>query len=759
LICLTNSKFFAKMRKNRSLTTATGLVIPTLKCLPIAALLLAGMTACSDDDMPGGNELDVPESAVTVGNDPAAQANRITFYGTPGGRATSTAADFPSVGKEPQIPEGIPSFDSPNAAQQGQGDKTNYKLTGGQGQIEVYGGNVYITGDVKTHNINGSGGTIYVMSGAKLTLESGFNNQQAKIVVFGEIETEGSVNIGYNGQILVDKNLAVKGELKCEGTVVVKEELVVDGKLNIKNSGRVKGKCIIVNSNDSERAVDMSAGGVLAVRSHIYCEGMYLGSDAKVFLWPNSMAEVTGITSMTTNTCGFYYHSSEGKTGIHTLLNTNQFHVEGGADWVEYIGGLFKNELKIKYKELTNCNPAYETKFVPSADDYYIPSDVNHGGCNPGNGKEDENKPFDPIAIIDGPTHSHNHLSATCIQPAEDGVRAYVSYHLNTEYKDNAEWEATSVHMGCVELYNVTENQAEISSWLMNQDFDFNHLIVDGGKVYTVGDTKKYGATFGVIDLDGNGAFGKYEMGTDGREGVMKYYNLYKKTEDNRGSSGNCIIRDGNFFRIASYQGFQTMNVSDLTINNDAFLATSGSAKHIAKGGNYIVTLNLDQKGVTSSIGTVNVYTTWGTPAAAPFKTEAITPIDGKNVIATDGKSIYVALGETGVAKYSMAGVLEGSYSWIAEKQETNPNYDKKPLANGLDIDDKYVYVANGAAGMIVLDKTTMKRVARYSHTYKNANGKTSSYSANYVRKVGNLIYIAYGRDGLEIVKMREDAK
>ena len=748
------------MRKNRSLTTATGLVIPALKSLPIAALLLAGMTACSDDDMPGGNEApDVSESTVTVGNDPAAQASRITFYGTPGGRSTRAAADFPEVGNEPQIPVGTPSFETPNKAQQGTGDKTNYQLTGGEGQIEVYGGNVYITGDVKTNNINGSSGTIYVMSGAKLTLQSGFNNQQAKIVVFGKIETEGGLNIGANGQILVDNNFNVKGELACEGTVVVKGELDVDGKLNIKSSGRVKGKCITVDSEDNEKAVDMSAGGELAVRSHLFCESMYLGNSAHVYLWPNAMAEVTGLTSMTSNSCGFYYHSSEGKTGIHTLLNTKKFHVEGGADLVEYIGGLFKNELKIKYGELTNCDPAYTTKFVPSADDYYIPSDVNHGGCNPGNGKEDENKPFDQIAIIDGPTHSHNHLSATCIQPAPDGKRAYVSYHLNTEYKDNAQYDGENTeHQGCVELYNVSDNQAEISSWLMNDDFDFNHMIVDGDKAYTVGDTKKYGATLGVINLDSNGAFGKYELNTEGRKDVMSYYSLYKKTAANRGSSGNCIIRDGDYFRIASYQGFQTMNVSDLTIDNNAFLATTGSAKHIAKGGGYIVTLNLDQKGVESSAGTVNVYTTWGTPTAT-FKTEAITPIDGKNVIATDGTSIYVALGETGVAKYSMTGTLEGSYSWIKEKLESNPKYTGKPLANGLDVDDKYVYVANGAAGMLVLDKATMKRVARYAHSYKTVDNKSYYYSANYVRKVGNLIYIAYGRDGLEIVKMREDSK
>ncbi len=352
--------------------------------------------------------------------------------------------------------------------------------------------------------------------------------------------------------------------------------------------------------------------------------------------------------------------------------------------------------------------------------------------------------------MIDGPTHEHHHLSATCVQPV--GNRAYVSYHLNEAYGDNAEeWVPISKHMGCVEVYDVNENKAEISSWLMNQDFDFNHLIVDDNKVYATGDTKAYGATLGVIQLGDDGNFGKYEMDTEGRGEVMTLYNLYKKTEGSRGSSGNCIIRDGDFFRIASYQGFQSFAVNDLTTATD-FIATTGSAKHIAQGEGYIVTLSLDEKGVEETLGTVTVYNTWGTPVSTFSTGKVITPLDGKNVIAISDNHIYIALGQKGVAKYSMTGQLAGSYSWIDEKLETNPDYKGKPLANGLAVDDQYVYVANGAVGMIVLDKNSMKRVARYNRNYKDSE----SYSANYVQKVGDLIYIAYGRNGLEVLKMRK---
>lgn len=742
------------MRKNRSLTTVTGLVIPALKSLPIAALLLAGMTACSDDDMPGGNEApDVSESTVTVGNDPAAQASRIIFYGTPGGRSTRAAdfPDFPEVGKEPTVPSDLKIFKSFSDWNNYSG---SYIIDGdnwGSNQITV-SDVVYITGNISGIGSIGGKGTVYIMSSGSL----GCNNQLqigSEIIVKSYSDLQASY-LQVDGTLLTNGNVTATDQLACSGTIVC-NELVVDKHVQLNSGSKVKAKCIFFNNEGGEQSVN--AAGVVAVRSYMQCaDGLYMDGSSHIYLWPNAMVKVLGTLFIAPNSGGFFYHTSENKQK-NALVWTNKLFVNGNSDNPEYLASMFSGILKLKYDELENCQPEWAEKFIPSATDYYIPKDDN--GCNPGNGKEDEDKPFDPIAIIDGPTHSHNHLSATCIQPAPDGKRAYVSYHLNTEYKDNAQYDGENTeHQGCVELYNVSDNQAEISSWLMNDDFDFNHMIVDGDKAYTVGDTKKYGATLGVINLNGNGAFGKYELDAEGRENVMKYYSLYKKTAANRGSSGNCIIRDGNFFRIASYQGFQTMDATTLAIDNNAFLATNGSAKHIAKGGNYIVTLNLDQKGVESSTGTVNVYTTWGTPTAT-FKTEAITPIDGKNVIATDGTSIYVALGETGVAKYSMTGTLEGSYSWIEEKLESNPKYTGKPLANGLDVDDKYVYVANGAAGMLVLDKATMKRVARYAHSYKTVDNKSYYYSANYVRKVGNLIYIAYGRDGLEIVKMREDSK
>lgn len=749
------------MRKHRFFATAAESVIPTLKSLPVAALLVAGMAACSDDGLITGDKptIDpVVQDNVTFGNDPTAQASRITFYGQPAVRAAEDENAFPAVpeiGQKLPTPEG-PSYDTPNQAQQaiGEAKKTNYILTGGDGQIECYGGNVYITGTVNTHNINGSG-TIYVMPEGKLVLKSGFNNQGAKIVAYGALEPdEGNLTLGANGQILVNGNFHVQGNLNVEGTVVVKDELKVDGKIQFKGSGQgqVKSKCIWVYA-EGDHAVDMSGGGKLAVRSYLNCNSLYMGNSATVYMYPQSMAEVAGITAMTSNACSFKHYSSEDKTQA-SLVKTGKFHVEGGAVNPEYVASQFSTtNVYLNYGELYDCSPAFVEKFIPSAESCYIPKE----GCNPGFGSESDIT-FDPIAKIEGPTHDHTYLSATCVQAAEgtgsDPNLAYVSYHLNTEYKDNNDpsivgADGKKVHQGCLEVYEVTENGAQITNWLMNDDFDFNHLIVDGNTIYTVGDTKKYGATIGVTKYP----FGKYELDSDGRKTVMAYYNLYKATaEESKGTSGNCIIKDGNdYFRIASYKGFQSFAVSDTAFEKQLdFIATSGSAKHVAKSNKYIVTLSLDKKEVSESEATVTVYSTWG-QKVEEFKTPVIKPIDGKNVVTVVGESVFVALGENGVLKHNIGSKEEKTYKWNDDHQYPE---GKRPCANGLYVDGEYVYVAYGAAGMVVLDRNTMGYKARYWRYIKDDKENVFEYSANYVQRVGNLIYIAWGRDGLEVVKM-----
>lgn len=690
-------------------------------CLSLAALTLLTtglLSGCSDNGIEnGGTDPIVPDvlkENVTVGNNPEEQAGRITFYGgaqTPK-MGTRAAEDFPSVGSAPEVPADAPVFSTPNEAQQSQdnGKYTAYVLTGGQGQIELYGGDVYIVGEVSTHNFNGNKGTVYVMPNSKLTLTG--NVQNVTIKAYGELLTgQNDITLGWGSEILVKDNFLVNGRFAVEGTCVVNGDLTVAGQLQMNWGSKVKAKCIDVQS-EQEQAINIA--GELAVRSHLHAYGLYMNGGS-VYLWPNAMAEIEGTTWFCQyNNGGLYYYTSEGKTNGHALLKTTTLRANG-AEYFDYVSKLFANNLKVSYENQINLNG------VPSADDYYIKPD---GECNLGNGHD---KPwFDQIAVIDGPTHEHTHLSATCVQPAGD--KAYVSYHLNEAYEDIQENAAASNHQGCVEMFDVSEGKKMIKSWLINEDHDFNHLIVDNGKMFTAGDTKN-GATLGIISLEADGSFGQQSTSME--------------TVKLNGTSGNCIIADGSKFRIATNLGFQSVDKSTYA-DTDDFVETSGSGKHIATAGGVTATLNLDQKGVTASTATVSVYKNgWGEPVS--FSVGEITPIDGKNVILIDGGYIYVCLGENGIAKYDLNGNLQTSYNWITE----HPDSKGKPCANGIAADDSYLYVAYGGAGLLVFDKD-LNRVARH---YK------PQYSANYTAVVNGLIYVAYGRNGLEVLKMNVPAE
>lgn len=75
-------------------------------------------------------------------------------------------------------------------------------------------------------------------------------------------------------------------------------------------------------------------------------------------------------------------------------------------------------------------------------------------------------------------------------------------------------------------------------------------------------------------------------------------------------------------------------------------------------------------------------------------------------------------------------------------------------LVNGVAVDSKYIYVACGGYGLVVLDKTKAKGenvVARRRAFY---DGKESYNSANYVTLYNGYICVAYGRSRVQIFKL-----
>lgn len=165
-------------------------------------------------------------------------------------------------------------------------------------------------------------------------------------------------------------------------------------------------------------------------------------------------------------------------------------------------------------------------------------------------------------------------------------------------------------------------------------------------------------------------------------------------------------------------------------------------------GNGKIVTLYLDRKAASEEEAipaTVEVFDQKDEDLTNPlhsFTVNTIEPNNGKNVVAVKDNKIYVCRGAAGLYVYDM----EGNEQW--HYQMPNPinkegNY--KALANGCYVGDKYVYIAYGSYGLVVLDKTTHKVVAR----------RAVVKSANYVVEHNGYIYVAYGKNRLQVFQLK----
>ncbi|MDE6342621.1 MAG: hypothetical protein K2K93_09905, partial [Muribaculaceae bacterium] len=284
---------------------------------------------------------------------------------------------------------------------------------------------------------------------------------------------------------------------------------------------------------------------------------------------------------------------------------------------------------------------------------------------------------------------------------------------------------------------------------------DFNHVIFDNGKIFVAGDHPKKGGIVGWIECN-DGAFVTGEA-------VLNIRQLY----NGQGGSGNCIIRNGNYYQIASVKGFETFNVSDFAAGAKpkaiAQLAATEfgperqSGKHIATDGQKVVMLTLvnrDNEANTAK-ASIKVYdatdvTYENVIASYTVEDAVLAPVDGKDVIAIQGNDIYVCLGQGGVQKLTLAGntiTKAAEFVILSQDKATDgltPKERAACCANGLAVDGKYVYVAHGGAGLVVLNKSDLSYVTRTRYNGGN--------SANYVNlNPDGYIYVAYGKSNVQV--------
>ena len=297
---------------------------------------------------------------------------------------------------------------------------------------------------------------------------------------------------------------------------------------------------------------------------------------------------------------------------------------------------------------------------------------------------------------------------------------------------------------GIIDIINI--NDYDITSSLFEQsmedsEFKYNHIIYSDNKLYSATTNKKVGAALSEIALTSDGKFPAMEQYEEIRVNLTGY-------------SANCVERIGDeLVTISGYSngGINKFGINDVSNQEKKFINQEtdnfqGKYIHYNANNGKVITLNNTEKGI------VTIYDA-SMNAETSFEVGALNPVNGKNVCISDNEHIYVCKGQNGFVVYDYNGNKVGG---------------SKKSANGVDVDEKYIYLAAGD-GLAVLDKnatytdkdgnTYNRTIKKFHYTGKGATSVTDEttikQSANFVKKgPDGRIYVAYGMYGLQIYEL-----
>lgn len=287
-----------------------------------------------------------------------------------------------------------------------------------------------------------------------------------------------------------------------------------------------------------------------------------------------------------------------------------------------------------------------------------------------------------------------------------------------------------------IDTYDITNSMFEQS--MENSAFKYNHIIFTDNTLYSAATNYDVGAALSKIQLAYDGKFPPMEQFEEIRINLT-------------GHSANCVERIGD--ELVSISGYSKGGINKFAIDdvsnqekkfiNEASDDFQGKYIHYNKDNNKVVTLNNTGRGI------ITVYNS-SMQKENSFEVGSIDPNDGKNVCISDNNYIYVCKGKNGFGIYDYSGNQVGG---------------SKKSANGVDVDDNYIYLAAGD-GLAILSKTETytdidgkiynRTIKKFNYTGKGATSVTDEttvkQSANFVKKgPDGRIYVAYGMYGLQI--------
>lgn len=666
------------------------------------------------------------------------------------------------------------------------------------------GGELIVDWGNKT--VFGNGGTLIVEKGGKLTMKKKalLVGQNDKIYIDGDYAAD---EIGVQGTMYVNGDLTAKqfntdsdnpwmnintrlnvvGKLTATGT----KKLSTDGYIRVGNGieagdNTIKfqnGTKLIVDCGVRAKTIDVNSNGAEIHTKYIKCVNLTHCADSKIFLGDKGLIDVDdtyevlnngndaaivmegkdamGVIKAATikfngsNPSEIFFvktNPDEGKqrAGIdcdNIMYNKNN----GNYETVDY------NTLDFKNAEVQRIRDGKVIDKDGEPVDGKVTFSIPAGDCK-GNGYVPNAKPDpDPvIPVVVAESHTHD-ISATCVQHDGNG-NVYVSYHQKGEGRS-----------GCIEVFRTTGNTTTLKQFVRdhNKSIDFNHICLDkaGKRLYAVGNNKN-GGMLAFMNLKDDGTINctAQKMGELDSTDInaktyeplqlVKLYQAQQSAAGNgtkKGGDGNCVIVNGDKLDVASTYGYE---VYDNGLNPVRITKKEGRAKHLAYApdGNTFYAIHYDGTHITDSLTEVGLklekFDKSDVNMQSPlFSVDAnkVKPNNGKNAICVYDGKVYVCQSMNGLYVYDAnTGAQVGHYkeNIYSDKLEK----DLMICANGVAVDNKYVYVAYGTRGLVVLDRNTLKKVTSF----------VRSRSANYVTLAGGYIYVAYGRNSLQVFKLVE---
>lgn len=504
-----------------------------------------------------------------------------------------------------------------------------------------------------------------------------------------------------------------------------------DSKVYLEDKGFIDVNNTYKNENNGQAAIIMEGDGAMGVIKA-----------AKICFNGSGSPE-------TLNDCYFIQTSGSQKAGVD--CNTFNFASGGDVDFkkIDFVKGTVEH---ISNGKVLDANGEVTGKVK-----YSIPSGTCRGDGYPSKPSENPDTPDEPQPVVVSESHTHD-ISATCVQT--DGTNVYVSYHKRGKGRS-----------GCLEVINTTGNTTTLKQFVRDHDnaIDFNHITLDQAdkRLYAVGNNKN-GGFLGYVRLTDGGMIDckPQPMGDlDSTEIAKKTYEplqlvkLYQAqqtaagTGSKNGGDGNCVIVNGDKLDVASTYGYE---VYDNGLNPVRITKKEGRAKHLAYApdGNTFYAIHYDNTPIAPNdtmkeVGLVlEKFNKSDVNMQSPvFTVDAnkVKPNNGKNAICVYGGKVYVCQSMNGLYVYDANdGHQVGHYQENIKSSKTGE--DLAICANGVAVDDKYVYIAYGTRGLVVLDRNTLQKVTSF----------VAQRSANYVTLAGGYIYVAYGRDCLKVFKLVE---